>query len=321
MSTGIQEESRLEVLQERMEELSDKCHYASALRVAQEIRRVAREDGDLDAYIRANFTIMVEASEILEPTWAREAAIEMIGLLENEDQARTIEPDLEDEEYARLVNWYSSCAYDNLGHATAEISGYNSDGVHSVVAEGIEICRQTGKTQCISCFRAYATDVHIAADDMDMASHYARMQLQINGRKDRRMGAVRDEICIRLYQGQLAAAAEKVDQYLGLIDSYHSPNAARVSAKPFITTIATLLGEPERWQQECVVEQPPKDEDLNNALQVDSAQAVIEFAAGDYDAAIKRLTPWDQKLAKQKCTNAWLVSANPIAGTPQEGRQ
>ena len=319
-------DDRIEELQAKLSDFEDRGYSTSAVRVANELRRLTRSEGVFDDYVRATFTIMNNAGTLLDPNMCREAAIEMIGLLENEDRARAIEPDLNDEDYMYIVNWYSSCAYDNLAKATAQMNGYNSDGVHAGIAEGIDVCRRTGKTQCITCFREYASDVYLMADDSDMALHYARMSLnQTSGKGDRRLwAAARDEISILYSRGQLSAVVDRVDRVIELTETWHSPHGAKLTTKPFLTELAIMLGEPNRWAEHCNVVPPPTGEDPAYDMQVDKLQALMDVVDGDFDAAIKRLGEWDQKLLRKKCLDHWfnvrlrLLAAHRMAGNERE---
>jgi tetratricopeptide (TPR) repeat protein len=319
-------DEQLEKLGDKETEFSRLCQFASANRLAGEIRRLARAERRFTPYLQATFTIMNNAADRLDPQAGRDAAIEIIGLLESNDLARAIQPDLSDQEYDQAVHWYSACGYDNLAKATAEIGGYNSDGIHACISEGIEVCRRTGKTQCITCFREYATEVYRAADDPDLALHYARMGIAgVNrGPHDRRWAGARDLMEILLARGELGAAAESVDAVIEFAEIWHSPIRARLNTKPRITEIAHLLGEPHRWQDQCQQEAPQTGEFLAYELHSDHTQATIECLAGDFDAAIKRLTRWDQQLTRRQCFEQWsktrlrLLAAHRMAGHQRE---
>ena len=130
-------DTRLDELDDKETAFDKQCRFTSANRIATEIRRLAKAEGRFMPYLSATFTIMNNAKSLLEPIVGREASVEMISLLESEDRARAIQPNLPEHEYEECVNWYSSCAYDNLATYTAELSGYNSDGVHSCMSQWI----------------------------------------------------------------------------------------------------------------------------------------------------------------------------------------
>ncbi len=48
-------EERFEALFKQIDELTDHCHYKSAVRVANEIRRLAKSEGRLGEYVRGLF--------------------------------------------------------------------------------------------------------------------------------------------------------------------------------------------------------------------------------------------------------------------------
>ena len=105
----------------------------------------------------------------------------------------------------------TACAYDNLATHTAEIHGFNSEGMHQSISDGIEVCRRTGKLACITCFREYACDVHKAADDLDMALHFSRLGLssgQENSPNDRRCISALNAGNILHLTGELEQAEE-----------------------------------------------------------------------------------------------------------------
>ncbi|MCA9033444.1 MAG: hypothetical protein KDA66_21695, partial [Planctomycetaceae bacterium] len=141
------------------------------MRIAREATRTAKTHGLAIHYMRGLFDQMRFGHALLDPKPIREAAVELIALLNDEEQARRIQPDLDEGMYHWVCSWMSSCAYDNLAEATGMVSGYNSDGMHECIADGIQICRQTGKLECIQCFREYASDVYLASDDQEMVRH------------------------------------------------------------------------------------------------------------------------------------------------------
>jgi tetratricopeptide (TPR) repeat protein len=319
-------DEQLEALKAKESEFTRLCMFESANRVANEIRRLARAERRFVPYLKATFTIMNNAGDRLDPQTRRDAAIEVIGLLESNELARSIQPDLPEQEYEWAVHWYSSCGYDNLASATAELNGHNSDGIHACISEGIEVCRRTGKTQCITCFREYATNVYRTADDPDMALHYARVGMATDNREshDRRWASVTDVMEILSTRGELAATADLADTAIEFAENWHSPIRARLITKHLLTEIAYLLGDPQRWETQCQQAAPPKGEFLSYELTCDHTQAMIECIAGDFDAAIKRLTHWDQQLTRRQCLEQWtgtrlrLLAAHRMAGHHSE---
>src|SRR5262245_62031138 len=105
-------DERFNAMHGRESELVQSCQYRSAIRIAGEIRRLAKSEQRLIPYMHACFTIMNHGIDLLEPESARDRAIELISLLESDDRARAIEPDLPEAEYAESCAWMTSCAYD-----------------------------------------------------------------------------------------------------------------------------------------------------------------------------------------------------------------
>ncbi len=85
-------ESHFEQLFARESNAQDLCLRRSGLRVAQEIRRLAKSEHRLINYMQACFRIMVNSSSIFDAAAGRDASIELIRLLESPDEARRIEP-------------------------------------------------------------------------------------------------------------------------------------------------------------------------------------------------------------------------------------
>ena len=124
---------------QRISSLTNQCQYRAASRVTREMRRLAKSEQRIGPYLHANFYLMNDAQSLLEVESGIEVAIETIALLESEEQARKIQPNFPEEEYYGIVAWMTACAYDNLGKHMAEREGYNSDGVHDCINDGINI--------------------------------------------------------------------------------------------------------------------------------------------------------------------------------------
>src|SRR5579859_5605371 len=204
IENGIDEE--LERLEESCSELRKRCLDSSASRVAQESAQLARRHERLIPYMLAKFHITNNAQGMLQPERGREAAVELIALVESEERARLIQPDFPEAEYTDTVAWMSACSYDNLAEHTAQLQGYNSEGMQSCINAGIQVCQRTGKLGCINCFRGYATSVFMQADDLDMALHYARVVRQLppdSPGSERRWVGGQNEAKLLLLLGQI----------------------------------------------------------------------------------------------------------------------
>lgn len=307
-------DKHLETLDTKETEFTHACLYRSSNRVAQEIRRTARAERRAIPYIYATFTIMNQAGSLLAPESGRDAAVEMIGLLESEDRARAIQPDLPEADYQRTVNHLSSCAYDNLATATAEMAGFNSDGMHACISEGMNVCRRTGKLQCLTCFREYACDVHRAADDLAMAVHFARAGIAHDkpGPHDRRWASARDLTQLQLLSGQVQAAAETAEQTWELVPTWHNKVSAAHNTSLLLREVGELLGK--------VNQQDPRlgfveNDDLKPIaageypwleMRRNTVEALGAACRGDHARAIELLTPWDKRLLRDRNLREWL---------------
>lgn len=316
--------AKLQDLNQQATELGDRCLYRSRLRIANEARRLARIEQQLIPYMTASFHVMNDSRNLLQPVVGREASIELVTLLESEDRARQFQPNLPEEEYERTRWWLTACAYDNLAVNTAESNGYNSDGMHQCITDGIQVCRRTGKLQCISCFREYATDVYIAADDLEMALHHARVGINNRdpGPHDRRHVGAKDSVRILAHQGLLNAALEMLDLAWKLCEVYHSPYAGRLDTYLRAVELFHLAGCPERLEKlprllsdeegrayqgpaDAVLIEPPRDEFPSYFLEKDLTEAFVACCRGDYDQAVTLVQPWDVSLREQKCMTKW----------------
>jgi len=317
-------DDKLQSLNQQVSDLSERCHYRTMLRVANESRRLARVEQRLMPYMMASFHVMNDSRNVLQPTAGRETAIELITLLESEDRARQFQPNLPEDDYERTKWWMTACAYDNLAVNTAQSNGYNSDGMHQCITDGIQVCRRTGKLQCIACFREYATDVYVAADDLDMALHHARVGINNKdpGPHDRRHVGAKDAAHILMLQGQVEAALETIDMAWELSDLYHSPYAGKLDTRNRAVELFNLAGCPERLDKlprilsaeqgetydgppEQVLIEPPRDEYPSYFLERDLAEAFAACCRNEYEQAQQMLQSWDALLREQKCLTKW----------------
>ena len=317
-------DDKLEELSREISSLSEQCRYRTMLRVVHEARRLARVEQKLIPYLMAGFHLMNDSRNVLQPVPGREAAIELITLLESEDSARQFQPNLPEEKYEQTKWWMTACAYDNLAVNTAESNGYNSDGMHQCITDGIQVCRRTGKLQCIACFREYGTDVYIAADDLDMALHHARVGINNTdpGPHDRRHVGAKDSVRILVLLGQLEPAMEMLDLAWKLSEVYHSPYAGRLDTYSRAVELYHLAGCPERLEKfpkiltqeegeeydgpdDAVLIEPDRDEFPAHFLDRELAKSVVASCKGDYETAAALLQPWDVLLREQKSLTRW----------------
>jgi tetratricopeptide (TPR) repeat protein len=306
-------------------QLRQRCHLRSADRLMREAGHRARSHQRLIAYLDARFHVMNDAQDLLDPVTGREAAVETIALLESEDRARLLQPDFPQERYEETVAWMSACAYDNLAKHTALIQGYNSEGVHACIGEGIEVCRRTGKLRCITCFREYATDVYTASDDLEMALHFARLVSGLPAEAaaaERRWVGAKDEATVLLLAGRLDAAEGAARRALELAPAYHNPLDACLETMPLLESILLLAGRQDAFVREFGT--PPRDLPAGESpmldLRWDRRDALAACCRGDYAAAIQIHTRWDRWLTEHQCLDFWfetrllLLAAHRLAG-------
>ncbi len=318
-------------LMDRIGDLREQCRYRSSSRISRELKRFAKTEQQIIPYLHANFYLMNDAQSLLDVEAGIEAAVDSIAYLESEEKARKLQPELPEDHYYYTVNWMSTCAYDNLATHTAEKEGYNSDGVHDCINDGIQVCRRTGKLECITCFREYATDVYRAADDVDMALHYARMisgNPQPDSENDRRWVGAKDTAELLLLNGQLSAARQAAIEALMLAETYHSVLSAQMESANLLSMILALEGRSDELPallSECGVDPEgfPEIEpgeypvyELQKALH----DATLACCRGDYHEAIGHLAEWDRRLPAQKCLSRWfevrlrLIAIHKLAG-------
>ena len=312
-------EQRMRDLFDRQSHFRDKCWYRSAQRVSREIKQFAKTEGLIIPYLHACHQLMNGAQDMLEPDVGCEVAIEAIALLESEEKARLIQPDLPEGHYQYTVQWMSACSYDNLAKHVAAREGYNSDGVHDCITDGIQVCRRTGKLECISCFREYATDVYRASDDLEMALHHARAVEQHaigkepNEGNDRRWVGARDQIELQLLLGQLDAAEDALQRALALHTKYHSPFDAKIDMRRELEVILRLAGRFEEYEQVLVQHDIavtlgsdiPSGEAPQYEVETAQLRAIALCCEGKFLEAAEGLTKFDKLLQSRKCLASW----------------
>lgn len=307
-------DDQIQQLTDRIDVFRKQCHWRSASRVSRELRSLAKSEGRIVPFLLANFYLMNDAQSLLEPAAGADYAVESIAYLESEEKARQFQPDLPDE-YFSTVQWMSSCSYDNLAKHVADREGYNSDGVHDCINEGIQVCRRTGKMECVTCFREYATDVYKASDDLEMAQHHARYVAthETDGDNDRRYVGNKELTWLLLVSGHLEAAWDSVLQTAKVAGTFHNPLSSRRETRRLMDTVLHLQGraaEIPHWAAELelpdtTLEPMPQGENPGDDSQWDLCRAVAACCAGDHAAAIQLLTPWDRLLRERECIDRW----------------
>ena len=306
-------------------ELRERCLYRSALRAAGEARRAAEAERRLIPYLTASFYEMNAAQSTFDPALGREAAVRTIALLESADAARAFQGDYDEAAYEHTAGWMTACAYDNLATHTGQLQGYNSPGMQACVADGIAVCRRTGKLRCITCFREYATQVFRAADDVPMALHHARGNAAkpIDRRgDDRRFVGSRDEALLLLLSGDPDAAWAAGQRTVRLAATYHSAADAATEARWVLLQAATVADRAD-WLAEATA-LPAVAVPADEHPAQDWRDALLAGLSGDGPAALDTLARWDKRLSDAGCLSDWfetrlrLVALYRRAG--QDGR-
>lgn len=315
---------RLEALYDRASEHNDADRDASALRLFKELERQAKADRRVLPYLLAIFHQMDVAKDMLDPRTAQAKAVELIALLESDERARQIQPDLPEEGYEETVHWMTACAYDNFADATGLAEGYNSPGMHGCISDGIQVCHRTGKLACISCFREYALDVYKAADDFDLALHNARtIAAQTGGwanRGNRRWYGAHREGELLLLSGQVGAAEEAQLRALAYTEEAEvsSPPSAKRTVQTELDGVLLLAGKLDTGSR--AERDLPREEAPGLHHWWDLRDALALCLAKRYDEAIRLLEEWDRRFTQAHCLAYWfevrlrLIAAHRLAG-------
>lgn len=334
MSASSQQSGdEFDVLFERISDLSAKGYKRSAFRVAQEARRRARESHLIIPYLYANFYLMNNAQGLFDHQAGTQYAIETIALLESEEKAREIQPNLPLEQYEWVVHWLTACSYDNLAEHQAIHSGYGCEVLQGLPQEGMEICRRTGKLECIACFREYAINVFEAAGDIDMAMHFARsihQALPLVETNDRRCVGGLAHAGELMLLGQLDKAIDLAESALSLAKTYHDHQEMRFLAQCRLGEILHLagkfdefeertaaLGEPVDWDP-----LPPAEENPSLNLTKAMFDSLGLACQGEYEEALRLLRYWDRELEKLEAFGRWFeVRTRLVATTWLSGKR
>lgn len=327
MSDDIgQIEQQLEELDKKSEECFQKCQIASAIRIAKEATRMAKSHSLAVHYMRGLFDQMRFGHGILNPQATREVSVELVLLLEDEEYARRVQPNLDEGHYHWLCSWMSTCAYDNLAEATGMMVGCNSEGMHQCINDGLQICRQTGKMECIKCFREYAADVYLAADDFEMVRHQCQTFLEYasggNDNKDRRWSGRHKLAKLLMLEGRHEQAIEELNKAFELAkaeDVYLKLRSRSIVAATLDEALI-LSGQPRFDWEELEKELPGSGEWPYIEYLREVGRALALVVDKDYDAAIELLTQLDRRLTEQNCRKEWfevrlrLVAAYLLSG-------
>lgn len=331
-------DEQLESMRQSAADFLTRCHFRSALQRNAETARMAKGHEKLIPFIYARFHQMDQAQYVLDPQQMRECAIELIPLLEDEERARSFQSDFDDGYYEGARAWMTACLYENLAEATGLTDGFNSDGMHQCIADGLQVCRRTGKLACISCFREYATDVYTAADDATMARHQCQTVLSHTGswsdRGDRRWYVSTRLLWLNILDGQIDAAIQAGEEALQLCleEEVSLKLESRLRAMVELDAALILAGKkridwtnPDPEGNADWV--PPEGEWPAFDMKRRMNDALHKCCQGHPEQAVDILTECDRTLHRQHCLTMWfdvrlrLLAAMRLAGqTDRVGR-
>jgi hypothetical protein len=320
-------EKQLEQLAAKAGEFIEPALYRSSFNLYGELRQKAKRERRLLHYVLGTFHQMDQAQYLFEFETMRERAIELIALLESEDQCRKIQPDMPIQLFEGLVYQFSSCAYENLAEATGQMEGYNSEGLQACIADGLQICRQTGKLACVGCFREYSCDVYMAADDAEIAQHQCNLVLDQSApqssRGDRRWLARSKIAWMTFLEGRTQTAIEMYREALELSrsDEVSLKVESQLRTLYALDSLLILTGQPQQMPRDPVMtKHPPAGEclmfDMSRALN-ESLAAVMEK---NWGLASELLTHWDRELQERRGLHLWfevrlrLIAVKLLAG-------
>ncbi|MBS0205709.1 MAG: hypothetical protein JSS49_22640 [Planctomycetes bacterium] len=334
---------RLQELDERVQEEGQRCHNRSLIRLCREGRRLAKQEHRVIPYLSFSFHLINSADDVFEMRQGCEVAVEMIALLEDEERARTFQADLPEDEYEHTKWWMTSFAYKKLATLTGHTQGFNSDGMHQCIADGMNVCRRSGNPRETLHFREFAVEVYRAADDLEMALHFARGSLQLQSADDsnRKVASADDVVSILSLQGNLTAAVEMVLQGWQFCLEFHHPYLAKLNFLPLAREILSMAGRTDLLAtfpviaikdelldlpEDQVLRIPSEEECPHFKFLRDESQAIEAACRNDYDAAIHLLQPWDRTMSREQCLTRWfgvrcrLIAALRLAGRMDQAR-
>lgn len=336
-------DQRLDQIEARIREASQLCHNRSIIRIAREGRRLAKQEHRLIPFLSFSFHLINSADDVLDMKQGNDVAVEMIALLEDEELARQFQSDLPMDEYDHTKWWLTGYAYKKLATLTGHAQGYNSDGMHQCISDGMSVCRRTGNLRDTLHFREFAVEVYRSSDDLEMALHFARGSLQLQDADDsnRKVASADDIATLLSLQGNFAAAVEMVQQGWQYCLEFHNPYLAKLNFLPLAREVACVAGRldilgtlPRIVTQDEVVDIPeeqllripPQDECPYFKYLLDQSAAVEAACSGNSEEAVRLLHPWDRQLHQEQCLNRWfgvrcrLIAACRMAGRMDQAR-
>ncbi|MDG2471092.1 MAG: hypothetical protein P8M80_17550 [Pirellulaceae bacterium] len=276
------------------------------------LRDRAEKDGRALFYIHGTFFQMTQASNLLEFHTTKERAIKLISIFQKPEECFKIQPDMPEDLLDYLIYDLSSCVYENLADAAGQMQGFNSRGLHDSISGGIQVCRNTGKVGCIQCFREYAGDVYLAADDLDLAKHQCQTvvehQGEWQGRGNRRWLAMMKLGWISAMQGNLEDAQLKLEAALDLTTEkeVNVPIHAQFDVLCQLDGVRISRGlEPLLQNHEIFPKLPSKSESPLFDLMRSQNVALYAAAKNNLDVADEILSHWDRRLSSLQALHFW----------------
>jgi Tfp pilus assembly protein PilF len=292
----------LAILPRVLQDANERGLAASAVETSRRLVRLAREEGQIQPVLTGLFWLVNRTQDTFQSELGVESSIELISLLESEERARLIEPNLDPNEYAETVAWMTSCAYDNLAEHTARRNGFNSPGMQACINSGIEVCRRVGNSHCVACFRQYAIDVYRAGDDLDMALHCARQVVEIPANSPtafRRAAGARHEGDILLLRGLLEPARQAYERARHLkLEGKHQPH----ELLPYTLreeVLELLAGRLPPELEPLSLRQIKRGENPSLDFDFDLRDALVHALREEWEEAEKLLVPWDRRLRNE----------------------
>ena len=291
-------------------------YFQTAADMNADLARAALTSGHVMHYIYCRFHQMDQSQYTLQFEAAKQCAVELIAVMEDEDRARQIQSEFPQEFYEYTQQWMTACLYENLADVTGMTDGYNSPGMHQCIGDGIQVCRRTGKMQCISCFREYACDVYLASDDLLMARNQCESNIGRekgwSDRGDRRWFACKKVAWIHLLEGQIELAKERLEQSLVLceVEGVTLKLESKMRALAALDTVNLLSGLPRvDWSlahPEGKSENPiPDGQWATIEWEIACNNALEASCQGRHEDAIAIFKLWDRRLTEAHATHLW----------------
>ena len=306
---------KVEELQKKTIDLCDKMLNRSALHVAREMKRFAKTNRLAIPYVFACFLMANESDDIFETVLGIDNAMEMIAYLEDPEKMKRLQNDYDVDTYEYYVHRFSACAYDNLAILSGERHGYNSPIVHGAVDDGIQVCRRTGKLECVQCFREYATIISLASGDYEMGEYYARIcatSAERQNSDDRSYIGFKNLIELSILQGKFQAAFDYFDDAWTSAKQYHSPLRAKTELAILAERLYWLAGREDEFPAflssrgyGAKIDIPSWEENSNIHLKSIIAETVKLARQNRFEDALKIIADYDLRLLAMEAFTPW----------------